>query len=127
MQSISTAILLVVYVGMVAAQRRPIVRSASYNVETKAIDIDIEYGGCVEHTFKLETGACFETFPAQCNTVLIDTTNKEDQCEKLIIERISIDLQETKLADEYHSGATITIRGDQNSKAVVILPEYHPL
>ena len=78
MQSILTAVLLVLYVGMVFAQRKPTVRSASYNAETKAIDIDVEYvGGCAEHTFKLETGACFELFPVDCHVDLIDTTNND--------------------------------------------------
>jgi hypothetical protein len=96
------------------------VKSARYVDRTDSI---VFYGGgCKEHTFKLEVGACLETFPVQCGAKLVDLTN-DDFCEALITKKISISLKKAGLRDSYFSGASIGISGDDNVTFTVSLPE----
>jgi len=103
------------------------VKSAKLDASLKNILIDVTYGGgCAKHEFKLEIGACLESFPVQCSAKLTDNT--VDNCEALLMETVSISLESAGLNDPYYQGASITIFGDvdwqtnQPSKATVKLP-----
>lgn len=99
------------------------VQSARYNANTNAIEIDVTYGGgCEEHKFKLQMGACLESFPVSCSAQLIDVSDNYDPCEAMVGETVSITLKEAGLDDDYFNGAWISIEGSNNSSASVKLP-----
>lgn len=100
------------------------VNDAKFNESTGKIDISVSYGGgCKQHKFKLNIGACLESFPVQCGATLVDLT-KDDFCEAYLHQTVSISLKEAGLNDSYFTGATLSIRGEfQDGKgAVVRLP-----
>ena len=96
--------------------------NARLNLATQAIDVDVRYGGgCKDHKFSLQFGACLESYPVRCEAKLVDST-KDDFCEALISTTASFSLKEYGLTDSYYQGATITISGDNSTRAFVILP-----
>lgn len=98
------------------------VKSAKYNAAKKGIEIDVVYGGgCKAHNFELQVGGCRESFPASCDAELVDLTN-DDFCEALISRTVFISLESAGLNTSYYSGASINIKGDDNSKVSVRLP-----
>ncbi|UJR19475.1 hypothetical protein I4U23_022606 [Adineta vaga] len=112
----------VVCFSMINGEKMPSIRAANYNDQTKSIDIDIQYGGgCKEHKFELKIGACLESFPVQCGAKLIDLV-EDDLCEALLLHRVSFGIETLGLNTNYYSGATIRIKGDENTTATVILP-----
>src|SRR5689334_5028171 len=98
------------------------VKSAKYSSVKGGLEIDVVYGGgCKEHKFELRVGGCLESFPVQCGAQLVDLQH-EDFCEAFVSRTVFISLEDAKLDESYYSGASITITGDNNSKAVVQLP-----
>ncbi|MCX6118620.1 MAG: hypothetical protein NT027_13850 [Proteobacteria bacterium] len=98
------------------------IESGRYNAATKAIELDVAYGGgCGEHQFTLDVGACAESMPVQCRAKLIHKT--DDTCEAYIMKTISISLKSAKLDSEYYADAFLTITGDQNSSVSLQLME----
>jgi hypothetical protein len=93
------------------------VHKASYDPKTEIISVDVSYGGgCKEHVFKLQVGACMESYPVQCTVTLIDTTSG-DFCEALISKTVTFKAAQYGLTDSYYDNASITIEGSDGSKA----------
>jgi hypothetical protein len=87
-----------------------------------SILVDVKYGGgCKEHKFKLEVGACAESFPVQCGVEVIDLT-RGDFCEALIHRTVEFNLADYNLDDRYYSGARLTLKGDGDSRVTISLP-----
>ncbi|CAF2840377.1 unnamed protein product [Rotaria sp. Silwood2] len=108
---------------MVFGQNMPFIQDGRYNAQTKAIEININYGGgCAEHKFQLKIGSCLDDFyPVQCDAKLIDLTTN-DFCEAFIHRKVSISLRESGLDNGYYTGASIQIQGAGGSKATIYLP-----
>ncbi|CAF4002302.1 unnamed protein product [Rotaria sp. Silwood1] len=99
----------------------PYIQDARYNTTTKAIEINLTYGGgCTEHKFHLKIGICLERYPVQCDAKLIDLTTN-DFCDAFIHRKISISIHEAGLDNDYYKGASIEIQGAGDSKAFVSL------
>lgn len=60
--------------------------------------------------------------PVQCQAELVHTTN--DFCEALLYRTAVINLEITGIKGEYYSGGSLTIKGDNGSKATITLPEF---
>jgi hypothetical protein len=96
------------------------IQKARYNPNTKSIELEVRHGGgCDEHFFSLDVGACAQTFPVQCEATLVHETH--DTCEAYIGSSVSISLKEAGLNKSYYSGASLTITYG-NSEATVRLP-----
>lgn len=67
------------------------IHSARYDAKTDEVVLDITYGGCGAETFKLEFGACLETYPSQIHATLDDS---QDVCRGIIREEMSFGLTE---------------------------------
>jgi len=93
-----------------------------YNTKTKKIEIDVTYGGCSGHKFKLEHGPCASSLPPQCITTLIDTTG-DDPCAKITRETVSFSLKQAGFKGEHFRGAHITVKGAGDSSAEFTLPK----
>lgn len=107
---------------MIFGQIAPLIQGGRYNSKTESIDINIQYGGgCAEHEFQLQIGACRETYPVQCDAKLIDLTTN-DYCKALIYRKISIDIHKAGLHTSYYTGASIQIHGAGTSKVLITLP-----
>ena len=107
---------------MVFLQTSPRLLGGRYNRRTKSLDFDVEYdGGCFKHQFQLQMGACRESFPVQCDAVLIDLT-PNDQCASVNRRKVSFKLHSIGLNTSYYAGAKIKIQGSQNSKILITIP-----
>ncbi len=86
------------------------IREGKYNADTKAIELEVIYGGgCKEHKFHLENKMCLESYPVQCpNIQLVDETTT-DHCRAIVYKTISLTLKETGLDDPYFNGASLEI------------------
>ncbi|MDZ4662544.1 MAG: hypothetical protein SGJ18_13110 [Pseudomonadota bacterium] len=100
------------------------VKSAS--VIGKNIQVEVVYGGgCGEHTFDLKLNpACLESFPVQCSAQLYHDSNG-DVCEGLVHKSLIFSMKKMGLVDSYFSRASLTITGDNNSRATVTLPDFN--
>lgn len=108
---------------MIFTENMPNIQNGRYNAETKAIEINVQYGGgCKEHKFQLQMGFCVKTYPLQCNAKLIDLTT-DDYCEAFISRTVSISIHEAGLDDRYYTGASIKIQGAGNSNVSITLPK----
>ncbi len=86
------------------------------------IEVDVIYGGgCKEHTFKLQVTHCLESMPVRCPVQLIDLT-EGDFCEALISRTVTFKLSDYGFDEDYFSGATLIISGNDDSTATVVLP-----
>jgi hypothetical protein len=102
------------------------IKATRVNSETKSIEIDVAYGGgCEKHDFKLEIGACLESYPVQCFAELKHDSNG-DFCEAYIQETLSFSIKELGLDDEYYELGSIDIIGDNNTRKSISLPELTP-
>jgi hypothetical protein len=100
------------------------VQSAKYNAAKKAIELVVSYGGgCKEHKFKLDMGACQESSPVSCEANLVDLT-QGDFCEAYLTKTVLITLKEAGLNNSYYSGASITIKGDGDTESTLTLPRF---
>jgi hypothetical protein len=106
------------------------VKSAKLDSSKKNILVDVVYGGgCKKHVFKLEVGACLESYPVQCTAALKHSTiGGPDLCEALISETVVINLKKAGLDDSYYAGGKLTITGDRGftgepSQATIRLPK----
>ena len=107
---------------MVSTESSPRILGGRYNRRSKSIDLNVEYGGgCFKHQFQFRIGACRESYPVQCDTVLIDLT-PNDQCASMSRRKVSFKLDDVGLNTSYYSGATITIQGLDKSEVVITLP-----
>jgi hypothetical protein len=109
------------YFSMVLAKNIPCIRGGRYNADKKAIEINIHYGGCNQHKFKLHIGICRQSSPVQCDAKLIDLMTTDD-CEMIILDKVLITLHEAGLDTDYYKGASIMIQGDDDSKVLITLP-----
>ena len=105
------------------------VNSAKLDANKENIVVNVTYGGgCETHTFTLNVGGCFETYPVRCSAELVETiTNGMDICEALINKDVVINLAKYCLDDSYFSRGSLTITGDKTmtgkpSSATVRLP-----
>ena len=105
------------------------VKSAKLDSSKKNIMIDGVYGGgCKEHVFTLEVGACLESLPVQCTAKLVEkTVGGPDFCEALISETVVLPIKKYGLNDSYYAGGKLTITGDRGftgepSQATIRLP-----
>lgn len=100
------------------------IKAGKFNAEKKAIELDVVYGGgCSEHKFTLDIGACQETFPVGCHSVKLVDLTKNDFCEAIISRKILLPLADVGLNQPYFDRAALTIHGDDNSKVAITLPE----
>lgn len=84
------------------------------------LEIDVRYGGgCKEHEFKLDIGACMETMPVQCEARIRDLT-EGDFCEAIIGRRVVFSLKELGLDEPYYRGGSLKITGSRGSKVVTL-------
>ncbi len=98
------------------------VKSARLSANGKNLEVDVFYGGgCKEHNFTLQVGGCLESFPVQCGVELVDNTH-DDFCEALVGKTVVFSLKKYGLTDSYYSGARLSINGDNETSATVILP-----
>ena len=78
-------------------------------------------GGCDGiHKYSLKISTCRETFPVQCDAVLIHKT--DDECEAFVEVEARVTLEEAGLTDPYYNGASINIEGGFGSEATIKLP-----
>ena len=106
----------------VSTESSPRILGGRYNRRSKSIDLNVEYGGgCFKHQFQLRIGACRESYPVQCDAVLIDLT-PNDQCARMSRRKVSFKLDDVGLNTSYYSGAKITIQGLDKSEVVITLP-----
>lgn len=116
-------------IGLVFNATAAEVKSAKLDSSKKNILVDVVYGGgCKEHVFSLELGACLESYPVQCTAKLVEKTiGGPDFCEALISETVVISRKKYGLDGSYFEKAKITITGDRGftgepSSATVRLP-----
>ena len=99
-----------------------VVNSASVDAARGLLLVNVTYGGgCAEHKFKLEVGACLESFPVRCGVTVTDLT-KNDFCEALISQDLEFSLAEYGLTDSYYEGASLAITGSDGKSVNVKLP-----
>jgi hypothetical protein len=99
------------------------IKGGRYNPSTKSIELDVGYGGgCGEHNFSLEVGGCLESFPVSCTVELVHSS--DDPCEAYLMETVSISLASAGLDDSYYSGASLEIKGGNDSKVDITLPRF---
>ncbi len=86
------------------------------------IELQVRYGGgCKEHRFELQMGGCLESMPVQCAAQLVDLT-KDDFCEAIVGDTLRFSLADYGLDNDYYSGASIRIQGDNGSSFSLRLP-----
>jgi hypothetical protein len=97
--------------------------SAKVNAAKKTVSVTVRYGGgCKKHDFVLQsTGGCRESYPVQCDYELVDLTTG-DHCEAMVGTTAEFTFAEMGWEDSYFNGASISIFGDNNSRAGVALP-----
>lgn len=97
--------------------------SAELDGAGKNILIGVRHGGgCGEHDYSLKLKGCAESMPVQCQADLVHKTN--DFCEALLHRTAVINLKAAGIKGEYYSGGSLTINGDNGSKATITLPEF---
>ena len=77
-------------------------------------------GGCGEHTYDLKLEGCAESMPVQCQATIVHRSN--DPCEAIISREAKFSLKKLGLTDAYYANGSLTIKGDQGSKATVTIP-----
>lgn len=99
------------------------IQDARVNLDNMTIEIDVAYGGgCADHFFDIQVGACLESFPVQCTATLLHTSSKPDFCEAYLSQTVIIPMEEKGLLDSYYERARLTIIGAGDTKATVRLP-----
>lgn len=97
--------------------------SAELDGAEKNILIGVRHGGgCGDHDYSLNLKGCAESMPVQCQAELVHKTN--DFCEALLHRTAVINLEDAGIKGEYYSGGSLTIKGDNGSKATITLPEF---
>lgn len=97
------------------------VKKASIDERGENIILDVQYaGGCGSHEFSLQINRCLESFPVQCEALLIEDT--KDSCKALISTTVAINLKTEGLDGAYYEQAYLTIKGDKNTSVQVQLP-----
>lgn len=97
--------------------------SAELDGAEKNILIGVRHGGgCGDHDYSLKLKGCAESMPVQCQAELVHKTN--DFCEALLHRTAVINLEAAGIKGEYYSGGSLTINGDNGSKATITLPEF---
>jgi hypothetical protein len=97
------------------------VESGVFDATTNEIVLQVRVGGgCGEHKYALEVGACLESYPVQCSITLKHTTN--DRCRAFLFEEVRIKLSDAGLDDSYYNGASLSIEGRDGSKITIKLP-----
>lgn len=123
MKFLLTTIVLLNCLPLIFSKLMPNIQDGRYNAETKAMEIDVQYGGgCKEHNFQLQMVSCLKLYPLRCNAELIDLT-EDDFCEAFISRTVSISLVEAGLSRRYYNGATININGASDSHITLVLPQ----
>jgi len=113
---------MVLALGAITAQAATI-KSAKMNEKKGVIVLEVSYGGgFMDHNFSLKVGACRESFPVQCDAVLVDS-GAADGAEAYIQETVEISLEEAGLNESYYTRASLTIIGSDKSEATIRLPE----
>ncbi len=98
------------------------VNSASVDAARGLLLVNVTYGGgCEEHKFKLEVGACLESFPVRCGVTVTDLTTT-DFCEALVTRDLEFSLADYGLTDSYYPGASLASSGDAGETINVKLP-----
>lgn len=107
---------------VISSARTRQILGGRYNKKTKKIEIDVTYGGCQGHKFKLEHGPCAYSDPPQCTSKLIDTTG-DDPCAKITRETVAFSLKQAKYNGKHFRGARIIINGEGDSSVEIVLPK----
>ena len=111
MKNVMVVLMLVAGVSQAAS-----IHSARYDAKTDEVVLDVTYGGCNAKTFKLEFGACMETFPGQIHATLDDSL---DGCRAIVRKEFRFGLSEMNGCRP----ATLSISTDNGPRVQVSVPE----
>lgn len=99
------------------------IQDGKYNGALKAIELEVQYsGGCNGHTFRLDIGSGAESYPVQCNDILLIDETEGDYCRAIVNKKVILTLEETGLNNGYYNGASLVIHVSGGGQVRITLP-----
>lgn len=99
--------------------------SARLDDSQRNVIIKVRHGGaCGKHDYSLALKGCAESFPVQCQADLVHQT--DDMCEAILQREATISLAASGIVGSYYSRGSLTINGENDSKATIRLPDVLP-